>query len=90
MEWHYLVQEIIQMYWHHFWHENGRILMIIIFIRNIFSCIKNHKYESVCLILDQVNLHRQARALYRKVDGTLRIRYAFRMGFDIVSDTEQI
>ena len=60
--------------------------MIIIFIRCIFSCIKNHKYEQVYLILDQVNLRHQAHALYRRGDGTLRIRYACRMDFDMAPD----
>ena len=36
LECHYLARETIQIFLHHFWHKNGRILMIIIFIRYMF------------------------------------------------------
>ena len=55
-------------------------------IYQIHVFIKNHKYEPVYLILDRVNLRHQAHALYRRGDGTLRIRYACRMGFDMAPD----
>ena len=38
------------------------------------------------MILDRVNLRHQAHALYRRGDGTLRIRYACRMDFDMAPD----
>ena len=38
------------------------------------------------MILDRVNLRHQAHALYRRGDGTLRVRYACRMGFDMAPD----
>ena len=55
-------------------------------IYQIHVFIKNHKYEPVYLILDRVNLRHQAHALYRRGDGTLRIRYACRMDFDMAPD----
>ena len=59
-------------------------------IYQIHVFIKNHKYEPVYLILDRVNLHHQAHALYRRGDGTLRIRYACRMDFDMAPDIMEL